>query len=452
MPSATINGAVQNNVVIAEYQYNTDGTVKHTEEAIDPAAPSRKRISDISYVYDANGITITTVSSGATSGGTVTTEKQLDNLWRPVSETVYRRTSATDATMLALTTSYEYDALSRPVRVTDPLGNISETVYDKNGQVTQVTKRYKLGATGTDTALQAGCTIDPAYPSHHSCVTTTRTYDANDRLLSETNINGDSINYQYDEMGNVTKVTNRNGYTLNNEYDAKNRLTRVSDENGHSVQTKYDLGGRVTETINANGHSTKFEYDALGRLTKTTSPENRVSTIDQYDGNGNVIKARDANAHSGKQPVNAQGATTYKVYDEFNRVISETNADNETTAYTYDLLGNLTSITDALGHTTSFVYNDLGRLVETVDPIAETPTDKTVSYSYDELGNRLTVTDRLSETTRTTYDAMNRAILVEYLTDGTSQSVSYDQYGDKVAIANADVTYSYTYNNRHLMT
>lgn len=140
------------------------------------------------------------------------------------------------------------------------------------------------------------------------------------------------------------------------------------------------------------------------------------------------------------------------MYDEFNRVTSETNADNETTSYTYDLQGNLTSITDAMSHITTFVYDDLGRLIETIDPIVETPTDKTVTYSYDEAGNRLTVTDRLGETSRTTFDAANRATLVEYLNDAASQSASYNQYGDNVAIASNDVTYSYSYNNRHLMT
>ncbi len=62
------------------------------------------------------------------------------------------------------------------------------------------------------------------------------------------------------------------------------------------------------------------------------------------------------------------------------------------------------------------------------------------------------VTGRLGETTRTTFDAANRAILTEYLADNTSQSATYDQYGDKVAISNADVTYSYTNDNQHRLT
>lgn len=452
LPTATVNGVLQSNVVVSEYQYNIDGTLKRIEEFIDPAQATKKRITDISYVYDANGFTLTKVTTGATAGGSITTEQRFDTLWRLEAETLYRQTSATNATLLALTTSYEYDNLSRPVKVTDPLGNIAETIYDKNGQVSQIINRYKTGSTGIDTALQTGCTVDAAYPNHHSCVSTTRTYDVNDRLLTEANINGNSISYQYDEMGNVTKVTNRNGHSLLNQYDAMNRLVKVADENGHSVQTKYDLAGRVTSTIDANGNTTKFEYDTLNRLTKTISAENRISSIDQYDGNGNIIKARDANAHSGKQPVNTQGATTYKVYDEFNRVISETNADNETTNYSYDLLGNLTSVTDALNQTTSFIYDDLGRMIVTVDPIIEAPTDKTVTFTYDEAGNRLTMTDRLGETTRTTYDAASRATLVEYLADATNQTAVYDQYGDNVSISNGDVSYSYSYDNRHLMT
>ena len=186
--------------------------------------------------------------------------------------------------------------------------------------------------------------------------------------------------------------------------------------------------------------------------TQITTPEGRTTQLDQYDGNGNLIKMRDANAVAGTQPVNTLGATLYKQYDEFNRVILETNADNETTRYTYDLLGNLTSITDALSQTTYFDYDDLGRLTQVRDPIVETPADKTSLYTYDEAGNRLTATDRNGETIRTTFDVLNRVTQVEYLTDGTRQSASYNQYGELAAIANDSVTYSYEYDNLHRMT
>jgi len=450
MPQAIVNGVVHSNVVIAQYQYNSDGTVKHIEEWLDPAQPARKRITDLTYAYDATGYTLTRILSGATSGNTVTTEQRYDALWRLQTETIFRRTSATDTTLLALVNRYEYDGLNRPTKMTDALGNITETIYDRNGQVSQITRRYAL--TGSDDRpIHTNCTIDAAYPGHHSCIVTTRHYDAADRLSSESNINGETVSYEYDAMGNVTKITNAQGHGLYNEYDKKGRLTRITNENGYSVQSQYDLAGRLIATIDPNGNAMRYEYDAIGRGTKVTTPENRITLFDQYDGNGNLIKVRDANAVSGKQPVNSQGATQYKQYDEFNRVISESNAADETTAYHYDLLGNLTQITDAKGQITRFVYDDMGRLIEIIDPIIETPTDATKHYSYDEMGNILTHTDRNGEVVRSTYDGLNRKILIEFLADNTTQTATYNQYAELAAIANESVTYYYGYDNRQRM-
>jgi len=451
MPQATVNGVAQSNAVLAQYQYYADGTIKRIEELIDPATPTRKRIADITYAYDANGFTLNKVTSGATSGASSTVQQAYDNLWRLQSETVSRRASATDATQVSLTTSYEYDNLSRVVKITDSLGNISETVYDANGKVSRMITRFALKGVG-DRAIHDSCTVDAAYPNHHTCITSISTYDAFDRLSTQANINGDLVTYKYDEMGNVTKITNARGQSLQNEYDKNGRLVKITNENDYSVKTQYDLAGRVVGVTDANGNTVRTQYNALGRATQITSPEGRVTRIDQYDGNGNVILSRDANAVAGTQPVNTQGGSVYNQYDEFNRLISETNANNEVTQYTYDLQGNLTSVMDPLNQLTQFIYDDMGRLIQVIDPIIEVPADKVSSFTYDELGNRLTATDRNGETVRTTYDRANRATLLEYLADGTTQTATYNQYNELVTIANDDVSYTYDYDNQQRMT
>jgi len=453
MPAITVNGVTQSNVVLSIYKYNGDGTVKQIEEMIDPATPTRKRITNLTYVYDANGMTLTKVISGTTTGGSVTTVQVYDNLWRLTSESVQRRTSSTDATIILLTTNYEYDVLNRPVRITDAFNNITETTYDKNGKIKQVIKRFATNNPAINLrTLHTGCSIDAGYPNHHSCVVSTNSYDAADRLISKTDLNGNTTSYQYDPMGNVTKITNKRGHSLYNKYDQKGRLIQVKNENAYSVKTDYDLAGRVIATTDPNNNKTTFNYDALGRKTSITTPMGRVTTFDQYDGNGNLIRSKDANAVSGKQPVNLQGSSIYKTYDEFNRVVSEVNANNENTFYTYDLLGNLTKLTDAKGQITQFIYDDLSRLIKVIDPIIESPTDKTKVYTHDEVGNVLTTTDHKGEVTRTTYDRANRATLVEYLTDATTQTARYNQYGELDQITNPTVTYNYTYDNQQRMT
>ncbi|MCF6325589.1 MAG: DUF6531 domain-containing protein [Gammaproteobacteria bacterium] len=451
LPTAKVNGVDHVNVVIASYQYHADGTVKRIEEFIDPAMPTRKRVTDLVYSYDANGFTLTKTMTGATAGVPMTTTQRYDALWRLASESVQRRTSATDATVITITTGYEYDSLNRPVKVTDTLGNIVENQYDKNGQVTAITERYAL--TGiNDRAIHDRCTIDAEYPGHHSCIVTTRRYDVMDRLISESNISGATTRYGYDEMGNITQITNALGHSLHNEYDKRGRLLRVTNENGYSIKTEYDLAGRVKAVIDGNGNATRFSYDALGRQTSMTTPEGRVTRFDDYDGNGNLLKVRDANAVAGTQPVNSRGASRYQAYDEFNRMVYELNANNEPVYYRYDLLGNLTQVVDANNQITEFIYDDMGRLIAVKDPVIETPVDKIRVYTHDELGNILTATDRNGAVVRTRYDSLNRVIQAEYLSDFTTQAAQYNQYGELDQISNEAVTYRYVYDNQRRMT
>nr|NJM04539.1 RHS repeat protein [Desulfobacula sp.] len=279
----------------------------------------------------------------------------------------------------------------------------------------------------------------------------THAYDAADRLISTTDIDGHVTTYEYDAGGNLIRTTDPNGHITRYEYDAMNRRTAVIDANGNRTQSVYDLGGRLVKIIDANGHAVRFEYDALGRRTREITPLG-FETLYQYDPNGNLIRTIDANAAAGLQPKNSRNATVYNEYDAFNRVIRTLDALNGETRYTYDLLGNMTSITDAKGQTTRFVYDGLGRLKEVIDPIHETPADKTVTFTYDQAGNVLTKTDRLGRITQYTRDRLNRLTHVAFLTDNAFESFTYDSYGDLTGAANDEVTYTFAYDEQHRLT
>jgi len=438
-------------VTLAEYHYHPDGSLKKQIEYLDPADSSRQRITEIVYDYNPDGATdgsfrLTKTISAA--GITVAIVESYDGLWRKTSSTVERETSATDSTLITLSTEYQYDDLGRLVRSIDPADNISETVYDQNGKIYQSIVRYKLLATG-NSPKHSQCYVDTDYPAHHSCIVATNHYDAADRLLSSTDIMGAQTHYQYDEMGNVLQVTNELNNSLYFEYDAKGRRTKATDEKGYAVKTTYDLAGRILKVTDANGKSVSYTYDALGRTLTTTSPEGRQTIIDEYDNNGNILRLRDANAIAGKQPLNSKGASIFSQFDEFNRQVSTLNANEELTQYRYDLQGNRTHVIDAEGQVTRFVYDDLGRLTQVIDPILEAPTDKRVDITYDRLGNRLTYTDRLGEVTHYHYDTLNRLVKEEYLTDAITAEKTFDQYGDMVSTRYGASTYSYTFDAAH---
>ena len=432
---AALNGA--SNVLLLTYTYNSDGTLKQKVEQIDPAHPSRQRITNYTYQTGSNNLNLASAAvTGATQGVTVTTSYTYDSLGRKLTKTLTRRTSSTNSTPLSLTTTYQYDALDHVTQVTDPVGNYVQTVYDADGKVSQV-NGYYLQANGTY-ASRMGISV--------------RAYDAADRLISDTDIYGNVTQYSYDASANLAQVTDPNGHVTSYRYDTMNRRTAVIDANGFKSQIVYDLAGRAIQAINPLGKIVQTAYDALGRPTTVTDAMGGQTTF-TYDGNGNLLTMTDANANAGVQPKNSYGATVYKQYDQLNRVKVETDALNYTTGYIYDLLGNITSITDGQGNVTYFDYDDLGRLLDVRDPLNPV-TGLETSFTYDEAANVLTRTNRSGAQAVYTYDLLNRQTNAQYTsTAGTiSESTVYDIYGNKYTVSNPNLTYTFTYDLRNRLT
>lgn len=175
------------------------------------------------------------VTVTGTDGSSMSRSYTYDNLGRRATETLARRTSATNPALVNLTTSYQYDALDRITRVTDPLGNIAETVYDANGKTKQINAYYKKPDGTFDTRTLV-----------------TRIYNQADRMASETDIYGNTSTYRYDNAGNVIQSIDTNGHISRYEYDAMNRRTAVIDPNGYRTVTTYDLAGHPVAVTNPN--------------------------------------------------------------------------------------------------------------------------------------------------------------------------------------------------------
>lgn len=422
---ATLNGA---DTLLKSYTYFPDGNVKQQIEFIDPAVSSRRRITD--YTYSPDGLNLMEVKVSG-SGQIIRMTYTYDSLGRKKTETQYRRKSATDATQLQLVTAYDYDELDHVIKVTDPLGNIAETLFDANGKVAEERVHYRRADGSFDVRSY-----------------TRNEYDAADRLVSTTDVEGYVKRFSYDAAGNLVSVTDPGNHITRYEYDSMNRRAAVIDANGYRTQMEYDLGGRLVKTIDANGNTTRQEYDALGRKTKTVTAMG-FETLFGYDGSNNLIKVTDANAVANAALRNSFGVSTYSEYDGLNRLTRVVDAGNAETKYEYDLLGNTIKVTDAESRVTQMIHDDLGRLTKVVDPLVETPTDKTVTATYDEVGNVLTATDRNGQVTRRSYDNLNRLTKTEFLADGTQENRTYDLYGNLETTSNAVVTYTYAYDSKN---
>lgn len=310
------------------------------------------------------------------------------------------------------TNSISRNLTTRTETVTDRLGNQTIHVYDERGNV----------ISSTDSAG-----------------TTSRSYDADDNLLSETNALGFATSYSYDGSGNRLSVTDPLGKITRFTYDGNGNVLTITNALGKATVMEYDGDGNLTKSTDANGKVTGYTYDGNGNRTFETNALNQVTRY-QYDGNGFLTNTTDAAGHSTAFTYDANGnqltstttrstpggsdtlVTTF-VYDAQNRVIKTIDPLSGTNSVAYNGIGKQDTTTDALGRVTSYTYDNMGQLTLTTYPDSTTE-----GASYDAEGRRTNSVDRAGRATSYTYDALGRLTQTTF-PDATSTLTSYDAIG-----------------------
>ena len=218
-------------------------------------------------------------------------------------------------------------------------------------------------------------------------------FDANGRLSSVADSNGNSVTLYYGGGSSPTQITDAVGRSITLGYDSANRIAAATDPLNRTWHYSYDDGGRLAYVTDALGHVTHYTYDSLNQLTSITDPRGNVVKDITYDNAGRVIKQR------------------------FN--------DGGREDYAYTLSGTIvteTVITDALGRKTTKRFNSNGYVLEALDELGQvthferdfknqvTKTTGACSCTeetreYDERGNPTVITDRLGRSIRSDFDA-----------------------------------------------
>ena len=237
------------------------------------------------------------------------------------------------------------------------------TVYDPVGYVL-VTPRGQITCTVyDDSTVSLNGRLNAAAPLGSGNVTST-TYDAQDRLVSDTG--SFPTTTVYDSRGDLMTVTDPAG-TERYFYDNQNRL--VSESGPATItNTVYDSSGRIvsltdpqsttsfhydtrdrlfeTDTVTGSGTlTTTFGYDALDRLITEITPTDTITFT--YDALGRVVEALDV------------GGNPYRVdffYDLTSGLLDQVDVNGSPirTTYTYDANGLLTGASDP--GTMSLIY------------------------------------------------------------------------------------------------
>jgi len=361
--------------------------------------------------------------------------------------------------------TYSYDGAGNQATRTDTDGRTVTTVYDPDNRVTQTTATG--GGTVTvattlgydpdgNTVAETAQTTDSAPGGQVQVSTHAATYDAGDRVATETD-NGLTTVYGYDAQGQQRVATVQDGQTaIATALDAEGRVTSISEGAG-----------------NAGPYVSSFTYNTNDQLQAFTLPGGVQESV-QYDPNSQVVgvTALGPNTNGLFTYLNSQYQYTYDaahrvnstttlsgtdslLYDGPGRLARETQqtdhqiiATGGTYAWTYDANGNILTATDDTGATDVYTYSTTIRNELTAMGATGEPVTKTTAYSYDGHGNVTSIantappTDKNALVQHLSYDGQGRVNQVTYLDHNngnttTTITIAYNADGQR-----SDYTYT----------
>ena len=258
-------------------------------------------------------------------------------------------------------------------------------------------------------------------------------YDGLGHLTQETNALGNSKYYTYDYLGNRVAQTDELGNTTNVKYDSLGRIisSQVPFENGIDSITKvyYDSAGNLIKKIDPEGAVTKYQLNNRNQLTmleQILGPDESNFTKYEYDANGNLSRVMSGLS----SPYDIARSVTQYRYDSLNRIISNTDPSGKKETYQYDDNGNLTTKIDRNGKSASYQYDGLNRPI-IIQSSFNGQIEKT-EYSYNKLGNPIKMVDNQGVSTYE-YDNLGRPVQI-MRDNGISLNYAYDILDQKTGM------------------
>jgi YD repeat-containing protein len=259
--------------------------------------------------------------------------------------------------------------------------------------------------------------------------TTTYTYDSLNRLITDTNGAGNTVNYSYDLADNLTALGYPNGQTVDQTYNSDSQLQSVTDWLGNTTNFTYDPDADLTKTAfpTATQDTDNYQYDDADNVTGITfdrGSQDLATLTDDHDNDGLLTSQTSTGVING----GTSQAGTYG-YDHADNL----TAVNGDSGYDYNAASQLTS-----SPTTSYTYNNLGQR------ITETPTSgASTSYSYGQ-GGQLTHVATPHATETDTYDGNGLLASQINTSTGTTSRLTWDQ-ASSIPLLLTDRSASYIY-------
>jgi RHS repeat-associated protein len=422
---------------------NSTPTVQSQRERLSnfPLNGADQTISEATTMNVAGNSTVRTITVDRVAKKQVTNVDTPESNMNAISITINGLLQSYVPTTPESATTYLYDALGRPISVTDPRAGTSTRNYHPTaGQV-------------TSTNDGAGDTLYDYYPANHVSA---------GKLKSQTNAAGKKVYFNYSSRGELLQTWGDTTYPIENVYDAYGQRTELhtfrAGQNWSSSSwptattgamdvtrwTYQDATGVVTQKRDAALKGPAYTYDELGR-PKTRLSARGITTTYGYDLNTGELRTV---SYSDGTP-----AASFS-YDRGGRQTDITDAGGSRVR-SFNVAGQLQSeqitggILDGVGVTIgydSFLRRNSLLSFQGVNTL----TSQT--YGYD-ASSRLQTVAKGSQTATYAYYPNTGLLNTTSFTGGTSISRTYDSIGRLQSITNtpaADVAQSFAYAPNNL--
>lgn len=333
----------------------------------------------------------------------------------------------------------ERDLLFRKIRAEgDPNQSTTQHDYDGNGHQVRVERGLEAPPTRVHQWVfdAYGRAVEEQNPMGNL---TTSNYDPNGNLV-HARVDGELVDVP-GGSGNVRL------FEASHVYDAMDR--RVSSEVQHfDPSTQVPIGdgvssmawvwtdrSEVAEITDDNGNKTLHAFDTAGRQRLVTDAKGNTS-LSTYDANHNVVQVTETEKSDSGGPDKVFFST--RVYDALDRTVLEQDPLGNDVLTGYDSRDNVTRSVDALGNLTLLSYDGLDRLLTSTRVLKDDGTGNGQvvgqilrTWSWDNSSRLVAQTDDRLNTTTYIYDALNRRIGTAFA-DGKAESLKYDAHDNIV--------------------
>lgn len=338
-------------------------------------------------------------------------------------------------------TDFAYDALSRPITVTDPedqntARHFRERRYDSRGNLLRETaktstgtavqtsvSRYDNAGRQTQSALlfsAAGFTDPLTTVNLTQDRVVDSVFDADGRLTERRTYNNNVATARistttYDTLGRVDRITDPSTTYTDDNYDP--------DDGRLASRVLYDVVGIRTLTFGYDGHDrvvtetrvgapnliTTYAYDGQDRTISVTSPK-QITTLILFDLAGRQVSVFEDDGGALERQIDY-------TYNPLNQLVQQT---------AYNIASNGALLDDQI---TLYRYDTMSRQTRMLYPDSEdlgapATCDDCVRMTYDLAGRMLTRTDQRQWVTTNAYD--DRGLVLTRTTDdpgGTANDV-----------------------------